>query len=115
MSSSLSSITRDTLQDHKIYCRCNQQCLVYTCQRGENRGRKFYRCPRNRSQDNCGYLKWVDETYQTINVTKYQLVAYEEKLTRKLESITFQVRIVIAILIINVALLLVLLKAKSCT
>lgn len=106
MSSSLQSIVRDSSPDLKVYCRCNQQCLLYTCQRGENRGRKFYRCPRNCSQDSCDYFKWTDEIDQTT--AKYQLLTYEEKILKELESITFRVRIITKILIINVALLLAL-------
>ncbi|KAI0527439.1 hypothetical protein KFK09_003040 [Dendrobium nobile] len=44
-----------------IYCHCNLQCSIYTCYKPNNRGRKFYRCPRKRSEDDCQFFRWVDE------------------------------------------------------
>ncbi|KAH0452854.1 hypothetical protein IEQ34_017178 [Dendrobium chrysotoxum] len=47
--------------DSPIYCRCNLQCEIYTCYKTNNHGRKFYRCPRSRSEDDCRYFRWIDE------------------------------------------------------
>ncbi|XP_044758813.1 DNA topoisomerase 3-alpha [Coccinella septempunctata] len=37
-----------------IVCQCNNAAVLLTCQNGENRGRKFYKCPNNI----CSFFLW---------------------------------------------------------
>ncbi|PKU72176.1 hypothetical protein MA16_Dca006769 [Dendrobium catenatum] len=46
---------------NRIYCHCNMQCAVYTSHKSHSEGRKFYRCSRNRSEDDCNFFRWCDE------------------------------------------------------
>ncbi|PKU65991.1 hypothetical protein MA16_Dca009066 [Dendrobium catenatum] len=47
--------------DNPVYYRCNLQCPIFTCYKANNCGRKFYRCPWNRSEDGCGYFRWFEK------------------------------------------------------
>ena len=45
-----------------MQCFCKQDCLVLTCRTGDNEGRQFYKCGKDREDPaNCGLFKWADE------------------------------------------------------
>ena len=45
-----------------MQCFCKESCVVLTCRTGDNEGRQFYKCPKERDDpSNCGLFKWADE------------------------------------------------------
>ncbi|PKA56497.1 hypothetical protein AXF42_Ash015270 [Apostasia shenzhenica] len=72
-----------------IKCGCNMDCVIYTTRRGENTGRRFYRCPRYNTPETCDFFKWIDDaTQSTVNLT-YQAIALQE---RQLASVEEQLK-----------------------
>ncbi|PKU86774.1 hypothetical protein MA16_Dca020821 [Dendrobium catenatum] len=52
---------------NRIYWHCNLQCTAYTSHKSHSKGRKFYRCSRNRSEDDCSFFRWCDEVNDLPN------------------------------------------------
>ncbi|PKU62657.1 hypothetical protein MA16_Dca016605 [Dendrobium catenatum] len=50
---------------NRIYCHCNFQCTVYMSHKSHSKGRKFYRCSRKRSEDDCGCDEVNDLPYDS--------------------------------------------------
>ncbi|KAH0466060.1 hypothetical protein IEQ34_006163 [Dendrobium chrysotoxum] len=97
-------------QDNPIYCHCNMQCQIYTCYKANNRGRKFYRCPRNRSEDDCRYFRWIDEEncevedinrFRSANASEVHLKHAGSVIA---ELLQIKVLMVIMILLVGVAI-----------
>ncbi|PKA51734.1 hypothetical protein AXF42_Ash003101 [Apostasia shenzhenica] len=73
-------------QSASIRCGCNLECAIYTSRRGENAGRRFYRCPRYSTPLTCQFFRWVDDADHTTVDIKYQLTAIEERQTSRTEE-----------------------------
>ncbi|PKA63494.1 hypothetical protein AXF42_Ash005389 [Apostasia shenzhenica] len=63
-----------------LQCECNRACGLYTCRKeGENQGRRFFRCQRYKTKDDCGFFKWADDAVHTTVDLKYQLIAQDAR------------------------------------
>ncbi|KAL0913565.1 hypothetical protein M5K25_017032 [Dendrobium thyrsiflorum] len=95
-------------QDNPIYCRCNLQGKIYTFYKTNNRGRKFYRCPRSRSEDDCRYFQSLDEENDDAeDMNRLRSANASEVNSKHSISITFellQIELLLVILIVLVAI-----------
>ncbi|PKU63309.1 hypothetical protein MA16_Dca013353 [Dendrobium catenatum] len=79
MSSVNSSVRQEIRQHSQVYCHCHLKCVVYTCYRGLNRGKQFYRCIHNRTDDDCNFFKWINELEEPSLDTHYAWRGIDEK------------------------------------
>ncbi|PKU81074.1 hypothetical protein MA16_Dca017449 [Dendrobium catenatum] len=117
MSSSRSTPSTRSL-NNAIYCHFNLQCQIYTCYKANNRGRKFYRCPRNRSKDDCRYFKWIDEENDELqDLNHLSNGKASEDHSKQADSVTYellQIKFLLVILILLVVVVAVNSLSKSC-
>ncbi|KAI0529655.1 hypothetical protein KFK09_002209 [Dendrobium nobile] len=104
MSSSNSSIAKIRPQHTYVYCRCHLKCVLYTCYRGPNSGRQFYRCIYNRSEDDCNFFKWVDEQEESSYVTHYKLKASDQRIAEKLNLILLTMKVFAVMIFIDITI-----------
>ncbi|PKU85387.1 hypothetical protein MA16_Dca003126 [Dendrobium catenatum] len=97
-----------------IYCHCNMQCSIYTYYKANNRGRKFYRCPRNKSEDDCRFFRWFDERNGLSEDMKHITSANAaEVLSNHTVSLTTEFLQIKMLLVILILLLVVVLNLIS--
>ncbi|PKU62221.1 hypothetical protein MA16_Dca011514 [Dendrobium catenatum] len=97
-----SSVVKNMPQHSKVYCHCHLKCVLFTCHRGHNSGRQFYRCVYNRSEDDCSYFKWVDELEDPSYVTHYELKAYEARNSKNFDSIRLMLKVLLVMVFIDI-------------
>ncbi|KAL0927114.1 hypothetical protein M5K25_001272 [Dendrobium thyrsiflorum] len=102
MSSSGSSVVKIRLQHSKVYCHCDLKCILFTCRRGPNSGRQFYRCVYNRSEDDCSYFKWADELDEPSYVTHNEFKASDARNSKKLDSILLMMKVLLVMFFIDI-------------
>ncbi|KAH0466799.1 hypothetical protein IEQ34_004037 [Dendrobium chrysotoxum] len=66
------------------------------------RPRVLSRCIHNRTDDDCGYFKWADELEDPSYVTHYELNCVETRISKKLDSIVFMMKVFVAVVVINI-------------
>ncbi|KAH0469608.1 hypothetical protein IEQ34_001166 [Dendrobium chrysotoxum] len=104
MSSMNSSATRNRHTRSRVYCHCHLNCELFTCRRGPNSGRKFYRCINNRTDDDCRYFKWIDEVEEASYGTYDEYEGFEVKIFKKLEWIIFLIKVFIATVLLDITI-----------
>ncbi|KAL0904990.1 hypothetical protein M5K25_027159 [Dendrobium thyrsiflorum] len=95
---------RDRLTRSRVYSHCHLNCVLYTCHRGPNSGRKIYRSINNRTEDNCRYFKWIDEVEDASYGTHDEYEEFEAKICKKLYWIIFLIKVFIATVLLDIAI-----------
>lgn len=58
----------DQQVENRKMCYCGSERKIWTYEKGDNTGFRFYCCRRfkNSLENGCGYFEWVDEIYDEI-------------------------------------------------
>ncbi|PKA46967.1 DNA topoisomerase III [Apostasia shenzhenica] len=111
MSSSHFSSSRTDNYNNQVLCGCNLECTILTARKGDNKGKRFYRCPHFKKSGDCQFFQWVDDAHFTIVDLKYLIIASEEKNMRHLDNIVKLIKIVLVLLLMaNIMIFLLILK-----
>ncbi|KAI0524870.1 hypothetical protein KFK09_004260 [Dendrobium nobile] len=104
MSSSNSSVVKSRMQQSKLHCNCHLKCVVFTCHRGPNSGRQFYRCVYNQTEDDCRFFKWVDEEEEEepTYVTLIEFKASDARNSKKLDLILRMMKVFVVMVFIDI-------------
>ncbi|PKU72867.1 hypothetical protein MA16_Dca013661 [Dendrobium catenatum] len=99
--SSSSSATPIGNPNNQVYCHCNLQCTIYTSYKSRSCGRKFYRCSRNRSEEDCHFFRWCDELNEWEHDMNYRRSSnvVETSLTH-VKAELLQIKILLVVLLI---------------
>ncbi|KAK1257352.1 hypothetical protein QJS04_geneDACA024034 [Acorus gramineus] len=49
-------------------------------------GRRFFRCPAWREENDCEFFEWLDNANHTTIDLKYQIIAVEERINQKMDA-----------------------------
>lgn len=59
---SSSSINSSIASKAKMFCKCGFECPIWTSNKPNTKGRRFFGCPLYKEKDKyCGYFQWCDE------------------------------------------------------
>lgn len=66
----------------QVQCYYNLQCVIFKTYQSENHGRRFYHCPRNITQDDWNFFRWIDEDDHTSsNITHHPMLGIIKEIT----------------------------------